>query len=161
MNVLQCVLIKLYKLWISSKQIWTFSSLSQPPSSPAIVQSPCVRFWASKMMPQVVEWTNNQRTFMTLLSTFSVTLCSNCHLNLENPITSFDHFGATDSRDDTTDSAQWADLQRRSLWWPEFDGWSPLSCTEMENSVWQHIYDQTVPHYTASLKRSLLFIYFS
>lgn len=32
------------------------------------------------------------------------------------------NFGATDSTDDTTDSAQPLDLQRGSIWWPEFDG---------------------------------------
>lgn len=84
--------------------------------------------------------------FISVFFIFSVT----CNLRLGNPVNSVYHFGTTDNRVDTTDSAQWVDLHCRSFWWPEFDGLSLLSCSEMENSVEQHIYDQTVPHYTAT-----------
>lgn len=58
--------------------------------------------------------------------------------------------GANDSDDVSTNSSQWVDKQRRGLRWPEFDGLFLLSCSGMENSVEQHIYSQTDPHYTAA-----------
>lgn len=43
------------------------------------------------------------------------------------------HFAATDSRDDTSDSAQWVDLYRRSLDDLNLMARPLLSCSEMEN----------------------------
>lgn len=92
-----------------------------------------------------------------LLVSASFSFLVTCDLCMGNPANAVYRSGATDSLNDTTDSAQWVDLHRRSLWWPEFEGSSLLSCSEMENSL-QHIYDQIVPHYTAAPYRSLLFV---
>lgn len=148
----------LYKPWISSRQLWTFSSLS--PSPHLLLSFTLTLFFAISVILRTAmsqgpgmldcnemrDWKWMELLVYDLFFICSVTCSCGCHLLLGNPATSFDHSGATD----TTDSAKWVDLQHRGLWWPEFDGLSLLSCSEMENSVEQHIYDQTAPHYTAT-----------